>query len=168
MEIILNDDNIGHKAFSLNNTLKSTTNKYELLFNSVKINNKTKFIASVYRLENLILRFEYIIMGSYHKTKNVWIWADMSDTLDKNLKTYIRHQRDNLRNNLNNDPKLLYEKHFIDNDYYVLPTTKLINCIFHIGVKLFTDKKNQIVTFSRNDDIIDFYISNQILFEIIF
>lgn len=161
MEIESSNNNA---SFTLNNTLKSNINKYNLFFNTVKVKDVSKFIMSVYQDKILILRFEYYILGSYNKTKNVWIWADQSHTLDKSIIVYVKNLRDKFRS----DKTLLYEKHFIDHDYYVLSTMKLMKCIFDIGVKLFNNDKYQIVTFLRTDDIVDFYVSKQILFERIF
>lgn len=169
MEIISLDNNgnndlVSNNAFALNNTLESDINNYNLIFNVVNVNEIPKFIISVYKNGSLTLRFEYLILGTYHKIKNVWIWADQSLTLDKSMVQNIK----DMRNNFRNDTNLSREKHFIDHDYYVLPTTKLINYMYQIGKKLFTDNTYQIVTFLRNDGIVDFYISKRILFENIF
>jgi len=161
MEIESLDNN---SSFTLNNILKSNINKYNLFFNTVKVKDVSKFIMSVYQHKTLILRFEYYILGSYNKTKNVWIWADQSQTLDKSIIMYVKNLRDIFRS----DKTLSYEKYFIDHDYYVLSTIKLMKCMSDIGVKLFNDYQYQIVTFLRTDDIIDFYISKRILFERIF
>lgn len=162
MEILIDDSN--NNAFMINNTLRGDINKYKIFFNVVKAKEMPKFIISIYQTEILIFRSEYSILGSYDKTKNVWIWADQSLTLDKSLVQYVK----DLRCDFRNDTTLLQLKHFIDHDYYVLPTAKLINYIFHIGNKLFIENKYQLVTFLRNDDIIDFYIFKRILFERLF
>ena len=169
--IILNDnndnkDNSDNNAFALNNILKTDINKYELLFNTVDVNESSKFILSAYQNSLLVLRFEYLILGSYNKSRNVWIWADLSFTLNKSIVSHVKNIRINLQNNI----ELTSERTFIEHDYSVLPTTILMGYIVHIGNKLFTDSesKYQIVTFSHSDDIIDFYVSKRILFERVF
>jgi len=144
----------------LNNATNNRTNKYGLLFNSVKVKDKTKFIASVYSRETLVLRFEYDILGTYHKTKNVWLWADQSVTVNKSIVKHVEDLRDNYR--------LRKLKHisFITQNYSVLPTLDLLQNMSDIGkVLLDVDKRSQIVTFLRNDDFVDFYIVKDIIFE---
>lgn len=160
--------------FELNNTLQTNTNMYNLLSTMVEVKDNPKFIASIYRKNELVLRFEYIVIGSYHKIKNVWIWADQSLTLAKSIIKHIKNIRNDLHNSLRksrNDVlsdssfyKILHQ--FIDHDYFVLTTSDLQQCIFHIGLNLYNDTahKYQIITFLRNNDIIDFFISKRILF----
>lgn len=165
----LNDKSELNNAFELNNILQKNTNMYNLLSTMVEIKGNYKFIASIYRKNELVLRFDYIVIGSYHKTKNVWIWADQSLTLPKSIIKQIKNIRNDLHtdfHDFDNDSFYNILHQFIDHDYFVLTTSDLKQCIFHIGTKLYndTEQKYKIITFSRTNDIIDFFISKRILF----
>lgn len=145
-------------AFILNNVINNSINRYNLLFNTVKVNDRLKFIASMYFQETLVLRFEYNILGTYHKTKNVWMWADQSVTVNKSIVKCVGNLRDKYRHKFKHTS-------FIDRDYNVFPTLELTQYIIDIGTVFFNDDGKQIVTFLRNDDFIDFYIVKHIIFE---
>lgn len=120
-------------------------NEYEnFVIITESMNSETddsRYIASIYCDEKLLLKGDYIYIGSFSKSKNVWIWADKSMVLDKNMVNIIKKKREKL---------LKYEeyKDFVTKDYDILPIDVILKNLENINLLL---KENIII--SHNDDI---------------
>ena len=105
-----------------NNMLINKYKSVNVYFNIIYIYRKNKkYIISLYNNDNkLLLRGEYILLGSYKRAKNFWIWGDQSFTLDKSMVYDISNMRKNLLNRkIDND--------FIKNNYTVITTNDFNN-----------------------------------------
>lgn len=153
------------KALEFNNELRSWKKEYRCFSERVNINEQNKFIASLYENEDLVFRFEYIIMGTYNKEKNIWIWASESQTLDRSLVERINALKDKMRFN----KECEHQKHFIDEAYTVIPTDAIKNVLAKFAVAVYTmsSKQNQLLTLlsPKNIDNVDVYVVNRVLFE---
>ena len=160
MELFLNNYT-KNDAFRLNNILEPQKNTYQLVCYSTRIKDQSKFVASLYHKDDLLLRFEYIILGSYHKNKNVWIWADQSLTLNKTIIEQVKDIR------LSSYDVSMSEDiiNFYKNNYSVVPTNLFCNIISTIAVQQFKHNTQHIITLMRGDEMIDIFIVKRIIFE---
>lgn len=134
-------------------------NKYKSIqayFNIIEIYRKDKkYLISLYDNDECILRSEYILLGTYSKLKNFWIWGDESFTLDKIMVKSIKDFRTTLlEKNINNEIK-----NFIKKNYTVI-TTREINNIFKV---IDTMLKSNIIFQNTNNDIMDIILITKIL-----
>ena len=83
---ILSSDNETNESIELNNELLGKFKSYIMYSYDVNIRDEKKFIGSIIANEKVILRVEYVICGSYSKEKNIWIWSDMSNTINNKSK----------------------------------------------------------------------------------
>jgi hypothetical protein len=172
MELIMNDiiNTNAHAhdvdAIKLNNVLERYSHTYRRVSHTIIIKKQIKFVLSLYHKHELLLRFEYIILGSYHKNKNVWIWADQSLTLNKTIVNQVKDFRSTFYETFNN-----FENHdmknFFDNKYIVLPTNTFREIISKIAIDLFKKNKQYIIILDSNDynDKIDILVVKRIIFE---
>lgn len=160
MELILSEHDYDSNA--LNNKLSSWNRYYRFFSESVHIKEQKKFIGSLYRSDTLILRFEYAIVGSYNKSKNMWIWASLSLTLDKPLIDEVLKIR-----KLGNQHRVKFTDltNLIDQDYSIVPTQDVVKFISTLSLILFDEANQQIITLQADDDKIDVYVVKRILFE---
>jgi len=142
--------------------LETHKNTYQLICYSTKIKDQTKFVASLYHKDDLMLRFEYIIMGSYHKSKNVWGWSDQSLTLNKTIIEQVKDLRLKLYDNTNIDNVI---KNFCKNNQLVIPTKSFCEIISTIALDIFKTHSYKFITLTRSDEMIDVYVVKRIIFE---
>ena len=135
-----------------NNKLINKYKQIDTYFNIIDIYRKNKkYIISMYNDNDLLLRGEYIIIGSYSKIKNFWIWADQSFTLDKSMVYLVSDIR----------KKLLKEKissTFVKNNYTVITTSEIKN-----NCKILDSKLKGNLYFNESDDIIDLILITKIM-----
>lgn len=163
MELLL-DDKTDYQyidAFKLNNILEPYKNAYQLVCYSSKIKDQIKFVASLYHNDQLLLRFEYIILGSYNKNKNVWMWADKSLTLNKSIIEQVKDIRLSSYDDTHSDDI----KNFYKNNYSVIPTNLFCDIISAMALNYFKKKMQRIITLIRGDELIDIFIVKRIMFE---
>jgi len=115
--------------------------------------NADKFIVTIYHDEQIILRAEHWILGSYSNEKNLWIWGDQSNVLEKNMCKKISALRKCLSNvsNRYNDPVLIS---FIDNNYSILTTSDLYHKLTILKSFLINDSCENIFGINKHRDII--------------
>ena len=58
---------------------------YGIFSEAIIAQDKKNFIATVYHGNKILLKFKYVLLGSYSKENNLWIWADQSIVLDKTM-----------------------------------------------------------------------------------
>lgn len=164
MELLLDDNPDSQKgeAFKLNNILETHKNIYQLVCYNTKIKDQNKFVASLYHKDELMLRFEYIIIGSYHKSKNVWIWSDQSLTLNKTIIEQVKDIRLKFYD-INGTSEEI--KIFCKNNYSVIPSISFCKIIAMIALDIFNTNSQRIITLTRSDEMIDVYIVKRIMFE---
>jgi hypothetical protein len=123
---------------------------------------KKKFITTLYDANGIIMRGEFIIIGSYSKEKNVWIWSDQSPVLHKKMVKAVIDLRATIINNMSNVSKhdLIIFKQFIETPYSIMPISTLFDnlCMLEtfVGQKIITD---------ISYDIMDVYIITNILLD---
>jgi hypothetical protein len=139
-----------------NDKIHYTYTPFHIYFNMVKYHSKpNKYIMSLYNKTNLIIRGEYILLGSYSTVKNFWIWSDQSFTLDKSMVKDVKNIRTNLLNeNSNNEISSFIKKN------YTIITLSEIKCNCNILDKLL---KSNIVLYNTSDEIIDVILITKIL-----
>ncbi len=128
---------------------------YKMLSDILKIGDKKMWIITIYYKKSVILKAEYIIIGSYSKQKNIYIWGDQSNVLDKSMVELISEMRKKLlRENINDT----FRK-FLENDYTVISTLSLLN-EFNV-IASFT---NEQIIMTTGNDIINIISVKKILF----
>jgi len=141
-----------------NNNIHNKYKSFQIYFDIVNIYRKDKrFILSIYDNagKKLILRSEYILLGSFSKIKNFWIWSDQSFTLDKTMVNKGKNIRNNLLNkNINEEVK-----NFIRKNYTIISTIEILNNFKLIDTIL----KNNILFYDINNDISDVILITKIL-----
>lgn len=134
--------------------------------NYYKVNNIKKFFGIMTKGGKSILAIEYIFLGTYTTEKNIWAWADMSVTIDKNMKTEISELRSKLLQNINKLTKNTTVnnkiKPFVENDYTVLPTMEIIKIISELMIFLYDITKYTILT-NGSRDMIDVILIKRII-----
>jgi hypothetical protein len=108
----------------LNEKLKKYEN-LNLISNIAIVNNKRKFILSIYDSDIVLYRTEYIILGTYSTEKNLWIWSNMSTTIDKKMAEYVTHFKDTIISTINEEKTQNNEKYtfmdFMRSMFIVIP-----------------------------------------------
>lgn len=94
---------------------KSLLNRYDKMsvyFDTIDKDNAI-FLISIYDNNNLILRAEYIYIGTFSSSDNLWIWGDQSFTLDKSMISKISKIRKHLLGKkINDDIKTFIKKNY--------------------------------------------------------
>lgn len=163
--------------------IHSTTKKIESLFD---LNNKfvkyypyceitshdyvtkgtKKFLGMLSKNGVTLLAAEYIILGSYTKEKNVWVWADMSITMDKSMSGEIKSIRSKLLENIKNESDESDEsqtlKSFIEKNYSVFPTTKIISILSNV-MEILANITNSIMLTNEYRDIVDVLLIKRVI-----
>jgi len=166
-------DNKINKSFELNNELLRLYKSYVFYSNDVLIRDEKRFIGSVYKAsetmnesDRLILRIEYVILGSYTKEKNVWIWADQSQSINKKNKTMINNLRSSVIESLDEGSEIWTEKlkGFCTHDYLVISTIELCKQLNHLSIYVSEKNKGYVFLTLERGNIIDILIVKKILF----
>lgn len=155
------DPPIGHdtKYMRLNRKLIAEYGSCKMVSNILKIRKKYKFIANIYHDNKIILKLDYIVLGSYSKEKNFWIWYDQSLVIHKYMINKIRSFRSKiLKDNITEKIK-----NFIDTNYSVLPSDELYDNLSQIE----ESRGNHVITLKKPDDenIIIVLMIKKILFD---
>ncbi|AYV77419.1 MAG: hypothetical protein Dasosvirus2_15 [Dasosvirus sp.] len=98
----------------------STYRKYNILFDQISANDQSKYILTIVTDNNILIRSEYILIGSYIPSKNIWSWADNSLTLCHSMLEKTTLLRQSLLDKNNNDIK-----QFVKTDLSVYSTDTL-------------------------------------------
>lgn len=134
-----------------NNALKSNITDYKIQSEYVKINNQINFIGNVYDNETFKLKMDYIILGSYDTSNNMWIWATKSHILNITIINEIKQIR---------EYSLLESKE----DFLIIPYITFYSNILSLAMNVYKHQSYNLITFKRNK-IIDIYVVKKILFE---
>jgi hypothetical protein len=146
---------------SLHKKLIEKYKQYDIVFDDMNY-------LSIIHNSNILIRGKYLILGSYSLTKNIWIWADSSPTLDKNSIENIREFKNNiilkninknLRNFIESKPSLLKSHEMIS----ILPRSQMFDMIDEIG--RVADVGNNIISYKLSNNKIVFIIVEKIIFE---
>ncbi|VBB18091.1 hypothetical protein YASMINEVIRUS_554 [Yasminevirus sp. GU-2018] len=159
MDLRSNSVSIKGECLRLNTDISSWSTMYGFFSERVTFNDKNKFIGSLYYGEALALRFEYTIIGTYNKSKNVWIWASESLTLDRSL---IEHCN-TLRESLRSDKRCSEFKQLIDSSYTVMPTQNVTNVLATFADVLYESANTRVITRPTEENI-DVYAVKKIIF----
>jgi hypothetical protein len=136
----------------LNNALKSNITNYKIQSEYVKINNQIKFIGNVYdNNDTFKLKIEYIILGSYDTSNNMWIWATKSHILNNTIINEIKQIREYC---------LLESKEY----FSIMPYITFYSNILSIAMNVYKQQSYNLITFKRHK-FIDIYIVKNILYE---
>src|SRR5271156_3310286 len=138
MEIHSSVKNID-SLFDLNNKFVKYYPSCEITSHDYMTKGAKKFLGMLSKDSLTLLAAEYIMLGTYTKEKNVWVWADMSVTMDKSMCREIKSIRSKLlekveknSSNLNESDEITSIKSFIEKNYTVLPTKKLVSILSDI------------------------------------
>lgn len=91
----------------LHNDLIKLYNKYSIESDGIKINNAYRYVFDVIAKNKLIISGSHIVMGSYDRVKNVFIWGNKSATLDKSMVIEIEDARSKLNSDKSIKLKLI-------------------------------------------------------------
>ena len=141
----------------LNKIIKTNYKYYTGYVNIVPSNTRNVYIYSLYNHRKCILHAEYVLLGSFSRSKNIWIWQDQSDTLDKQMVNDISKIRSELLNKkkINND-----QKDFVKKNYTIITLSELYdNCKFIDNVI----NGDIFIVDIETDDIIDVILFTKIL-----
>lgn len=127
-----------HDPLELNNKIQKHYQPVTMYSRDVVIKGEKRFITSIYRNDNMILRGIYVILGSFSKEKNVWIWGNRSMIMNKSMKNEISHLRSVL-SDIVDDVKI---KKFIDTDLTVIPTNELCDNLSYLSFILATNQSD--------------------------
>lgn len=134
-----------------NNALKSNITDYKIQSEYVKINNQINFIGNVYDNEEFKLKMDYIILGSYDTSNNMWIWATKSHILNITIINEIKQIR---------EYSLLESKE----EFLIIPYITFYSNILSLAMNVYKQQSYNLITFKRNK-IIDIYVVKKILYE---
>lgn len=153
----------------LHNDFINKYGSYNLLYNLIdrktdtnddkKTDNNVKFIFSVGADNNIIIRGTYVVIGSYSMIHNVWIWANMSLSLDKRMIDKIIDIKEHILSNATkNATKTI---NFMNANHIVLPQLELHEHINYIGNIINKD----ILIDNANPDIARFIVVDDIFYD---
>lgn len=146
------------KAVELNNALNKTQNI--LTSEQVTINKQNILVGSLYHNNVLILKMDYVILGTYKIEQNTWIWATKSITLNKTNIMYNIQYREYCYSN-NNCKEIT---NFIKNEFSVLSLTEFNNNICLLASTIYTWKQQYLISIKRNRGI-DIFVVKKLLYE---
>jgi len=127
-----------HDPLELNNKIQKYYLPISMYSRDVTTKNDKRFIASIYHNNEMILLGTYIILGSYSKEKNVWVWGNRSIIMNKSMKHEISNIRSVLADTIDNE-KI---KKFVKADLTVLPTNELCENLSYLSYVLVDQSKN--------------------------
>ena len=139
------------------NTLKLLHNlfknykPYKIISDVVEINGERKFVATIYHNDEIILRADYWVLGSYSNDKNLWIWGDQSNVLEKNMCKKICLLRECMGKNVKNNETFLA---FLNNNYSVIATSDFYDKLSLLKSLLIDFSCDQVINKNKNRDII--------------
>ncbi len=137
---------------SLLHKLTENYKPYKIISDVVEINNERKFVATIYYDEEVIMRAEHWILGSYSYDKNLWIWGDQSNVLEKNMCKKISTLREQLLNgSLKFDDTFTT---FLKNNYSIVTTSDIYEKLSSLKTLLSKFSHEKIITVNKNRDII--------------
>lgn len=127
---------------------------YKIISDVTEINNERKFVATIYHNEEIILCAEHWVLGSYSREKNLWIWGDQSNVLEKNMCKKIKIIREQLLNYIpkNNENDTFVS--FLKNDYSVVTTSVMYEKLSQLKSLLLDFSYEKIISPNKNRDII--------------
>lgn len=172
MEIPQIDDEINHST-ELNNKLLKLYKSYVMYSQDVVVRDEKKFIGSIYDNETVVLRIDYIVLGSFSKDKNVWIWADQSQSINKSTKITVSNLRTTISETIgstgdivsNLDKDLIEKlKNFTSVNYLVLSTSELCRYLNYISTIISTKIKGSVLLTTERGGNIDVLVVKKILF----
>ena len=138
----------------LYNKLISKYKTFTAYSDTLEIRDTKKYIISLYKEEDILIRGEFMILGSYSSQKNIWIWGDQSMVLDKTMIENIK----NIRLKILSDNLPKNTRVFVDNNYDVMPTSVLMD---HLEVISRLIKGSIVVT--QSQDIRDIVLIKNII-----
>lgn len=141
-----------------NDKLHNKYDSFQIYFDIINIYRKDKkFLLSIYDNTGkiLILRSEYIFLGTYSKLKNFWMWSDQSFTLDKSMVNKVNSIRKTLLNKNISDEI----KEFIKKNYTIMSTIEYLNYCKSLDSLL----KNNILIYNNTDSISDIILITKII-----
>lgn len=154
----LNETNIDYESIKLNNILNASTKIYDFKKDAIVMNDKKKFIMTIYSNLKSVCKLEYFIIGTFDRSKNVWIWATESTTLNKSLVDKAKE----LRKAIRTDELFLDFKRF-NSKYLVTLTDDLNRWLTNMAHHLKKQNK-QILTLKRGEQYIDAYVIENIIY----
>lgn len=125
---------------------------YKIISDSVEINAEPKFVATIYHDDEIILRAEHWLLGSYSHEKNLWIWGDQSNVLEKNMCKKISNLRKQLPNNITEPNETFIA--FLKNDYSVMTTSDIYEKLSFLKTLLINFSYGNIFFINKNRDIV--------------
>ena len=158
---------VNNHSFDINNQLLNEIKSYKFYSKNIIIRGQKKYIGSIYDNDNIILRVDYLVFGSFSKEKNVWIWSNISQIIDNYTKEYITKIRSYIFNNIKKpyDEDIITNiKKFSSDDYSIITTSKLCENLGYISDIISNITNNNIfLTIERNNNI-DILFINKIIF----
>lgn len=157
----LSDSNNLNDMLELNTKLMKYYKPFSIYSTQTIVNEKKKFIIDIYHNDLLVLRAEYVPIGSYSPEMNVWIWSDQSLVLDKKIVEYVSKLRSNMMNLATNKNNKEYDKFkkFVELKYSVLPIGEVYFNLCTFESFLSTEK---IITY-HNSGTVDIIMIKKIL-----
>lgn len=140
----------------LNTLLMNKYKPYKLTSDMISIQDNNKFIGTIYHNNKLLLKFEYTILGSFSKEKNLWVWCDQSLVLDKKMIKKTSDLRIKFSNGNNRITDIFRD--FINQNYSVLPISSLYD-----NLCLIEEITNNYIISTLNTNIITLILINKIL-----
>ena len=126
---------------------------------SCVVNDIKMFIMTINVNSKPLLKFDYYIVGSFDKKKNVWIWANNSSTLDKSLISQVVQLQYSLKHdNLHQAYATMFKK-----SYAIILTDDFKRWLGSVADHL--NKINQhLITLNRSDRYVDVLVVKQIIY----
>ena len=146
------------QSMKLNKKLLTDYKPYHMISDVIQIRNKNKFVANIVHDDKIILKVKYVLLGSYSKNKNFWIWLDQSFVIHKEMIKMIGKLRAKIKTKNITDNT----RKFVSDNYCILPSIDLYNHLSIIEETI----NNDVITvqdYSGGDNIIVFVVK-RILF----
>ncbi len=137
--------------------------QYEIIFDDAH------YLSIIYD-SSILIRAKYMLLGSYSVSKNVWIWADSSPTLENKLADTIREFKKEislgnihhkLRDFIESKPIIHESSKILLN---ILPTSDVFDLVDEIG----RIKNVNILYYKLSNNKIVFLIIEKIIYQNIF
>jgi len=155
----------GSNDLNLNTQIMNVTNGGHKFYSKmISVKDDDRFIGTIYYNNQILLRFEYVLIGSYSKKNNMFIWAESFPIIHKSMTI----QSNNVRTELT---KIDFDEKdenkisdFLTKSYSVIPTITMYDFLARIEKGLNNKDKN-IITFrsSENKDIIHICMTVRII-----
>lgn len=125
---------------------------YKIISDIAEINKERKFVATIYHNDEIILRAEYWVLGSYSNDKNLWVWGDQSNVLEKNMCEKIKILREQLTNGtMKYDDTFMA---FLKNNYSVMTTSDVYEKLSLLKTILLNFSHHDMIKQNTQRDII--------------